>query len=63
MGIKNIVFDFGCVLVDLDKQRCVEEFNSIGAKAISTYVMSAGKRICFMTWKPDILMWMCSVTR
>ena len=38
MGIKNIVFDFGCVLVDLDKQRCVEAFNSIGAHTISTYV-------------------------
>lgn len=38
MGIKNIVFDFGCVLVDLDKQRCAEAFNSIGAQAISTYV-------------------------
>lgn len=38
MEIKNIVFDFGCVLVDLDKYRCVEAFNSIGAQAISTYV-------------------------
>ena len=38
MEIKNIVFDFGCVLVDLDKYRCVDAFNSIGAQAISTYV-------------------------
>ena len=36
MEIKNIVFDFGCVLVDLDKYRCVDAFNSIGAQAIST---------------------------
>ena len=36
--IKNIIFDFGCVLVDLDKQRCVETFKSIGAESISAYV-------------------------
>lgn len=36
--MKNIIFDFGCVLVDLDKQRCVEAFNAIGAGRISVYV-------------------------
>ena len=34
-GIKSIVFDFGCVLVDLDKQRCIDAFNAIGAAPIS----------------------------
>ena len=29
-GIKNLVIDFGGVLVDLESQRCVEEFNKIG---------------------------------
>lgn len=38
MGIKNIVFDFGCVLVNLDKHRCVKAFDRIGANAISSYV-------------------------
>lgn len=28
--IKNIIFDIGGVLVDLDKDRCVEEFTKIG---------------------------------
>ena len=37
-GIKNIVFDFGCVLVDLDKQACVEALNRIGANNVSAYV-------------------------
>lgn len=36
--IKNIVFDFGCVIVDLDKQKCIEALNGIGAGAISHYV-------------------------
>ncbi len=37
-GIENIVFDFGCVLVDLDKDRCVKAWHEIGAGAIAQYV-------------------------
>lgn len=36
--IKNIIFDFGCVLVDLDKHRCIEAFKNIGAENIAGYV-------------------------
>lgn len=36
--IKNIIFDMGGVLVDLNGQRCIEAFDSIGASAISQYV-------------------------
>lgn len=36
--IKNIIFDFGGVLVDLDKQRCIEAFDKIGAHKIVKYV-------------------------
>lgn len=36
--IKNIVFDFGCVLTDLDKHRCVASFNAIGAQSVAGYV-------------------------
>ncbi len=36
--IKNIIFDFGGVLVDLDKHRCIEAFDSIGAHEIVRYV-------------------------
>lgn len=36
--IKNIIFDFGGVLVDLDKQRCMEAFDNIGAHEIVKYV-------------------------
>lgn len=37
-GIKNIVFDFGCVIVDLDRRKCIEALNRIGAGRISHYV-------------------------
>lgn len=37
-GIKNIVFDFGCVIVDLNKQKCIEALERIGAGEIAHYV-------------------------
>lgn len=36
--IKNIVLDFGCVLVDLDKQRAVDAFRRIDADEIAVYI-------------------------
>ena len=36
--IKNIVFDYGCVLVDLDKQRAVDAFKRIDADEIAVYI-------------------------
>jgi len=32
-SIKNIIFDFGGVLIDLDKERCVRHFKAIGINA------------------------------
>ncbi|EJX10369.1 haloacid dehalogenase-like hydrolase, partial [gut metagenome] len=29
-GIKNLIIDFGGVLIDLDRQRCVEHFKKLG---------------------------------
>ena len=37
-NIGNIIFDFGGVLVDLDKQRCVDAFTKIMAAPVSVYV-------------------------
>lgn len=36
--LRNIVFDFGCVIVDLDKQKCIHALESIGAGEIAHYV-------------------------
>ena len=35
---KLLLFDFGCVIVDLDKQRCVNALYKIGCGAIAGYV-------------------------
>lgn len=37
-GIKNIVFDFGGVLVGLDKYGSIDAFNKIGAENIVSYI-------------------------
>ena len=29
-GIKNLIVDFGGVLIDLDRQRCLENFRKLG---------------------------------
>ncbi|MGP1622201.1 HAD family hydrolase [Bacteroides heparinolyticus] len=29
-GVKNLIIDFGGVLIDLDRQRCIENFKSLG---------------------------------
>lgn len=36
--IKNLIFDFGGVLVNLDKDICTEEFNRINAGEVARYV-------------------------
>lgn len=38
MEIKNIIFDLGGVLVDLDGERCMDAFGKIGAAEIVEYV-------------------------
>lgn len=35
-GIKNIIFDFGGVLIDLDRQRCIENFRKLGLEDVET---------------------------
>jgi FMN phosphatase YigB (HAD superfamily) len=37
-GIKNIIFDLGGVIVNLDRQRCVDSFKALGANDVSDYV-------------------------
>ena len=37
-SIRNIIFDLGGVLVDLDSRSCIEAFEQIGARHVATYV-------------------------
>ena len=33
-GIKNLIVDFGGVLIDLDRQRCLENFRELGLQDV-----------------------------
>ncbi len=37
-NIRNIIFDMGGVLVDLDAKRCIESFERLGASNVADYV-------------------------
>jgi riboflavin kinase/FMN adenylyltransferase len=41
-GIKNIVFDFGGVLVDLNQQACMDAFAALGIPQVSEYMSLYG---------------------
>lgn len=38
VNIRNIVFDLGCVLVNLDKDRCIEALRKVGLDKVAYYV-------------------------
>ena len=33
-GIKNLLIDFGGVLINLDRQRCIENFSKLGLQNV-----------------------------
>ena len=35
-GIKNLIIDFGGVLIDLDRQRCIENFAKLGMPNVAS---------------------------
>ena len=37
-GIKNIFFDLGVVLIDLDKKQCIKSFEEIGVKNVEQMI-------------------------
>ncbi len=38
MKVKNIIFDMGGVLINLNQQRCMDNFKKLGFKDIETYI-------------------------
>lgn len=41
-GIKNIIFDFGGVLIDLNQQACLDAFAALGVPQVADYVTPYG---------------------
>lgn len=44
-GIKNLIIDFGGVLIDLDRQRCLENFRKLGLPDVEVMLDSITSRI------------------
>lgn len=47
-GIKNIIFDFGGVLINLDRQRCINNFNKLGVSNIGNSIDLFAQQGIFM---------------
>lgn len=53
--IKNLVFDFGGVLVDLDRQRCVDQFQQIGLDNVNQLLSDSFKDGFFQKYELGLI--------
>lgn len=54
-NIKNLVFDFGSVLVSLDKRRCFEQFEALGLQHVDELVSSSFKEGFFQSYEKGLI--------
>jgi putative hydrolase of the HAD superfamily len=53
--IKNLVFDFGNVLVNLDKQRCVKHFEELGLHKVDELINNSFKEGFFQNYELGLI--------
>lgn len=54
-NIKNLVFDFGNVLVNLDKERCVEQFEKLGLNKVNELISHSFKEGFFQDYELGVI--------
>jgi glucose-1-phosphatase len=54
-GIKNLVFDYGNVLVTLDKQRCIRRFEEIGLHHVDELINDSYKEGFFQSHEKGLI--------
>lgn len=54
-GIKNIFFDLGGVLIDLDKERCLGEFRKLGIRQIEKQIGNSFKSGLFLRLEEGLI--------
>ena len=54
-GIKNLLIDFGGVLIDLDRQRCIENFKKIGFEHIDSLLNMYHQQGVFMNQEKGLI--------
>ncbi|MCD7899724.1 MAG: HAD family phosphatase [Bacteroides sp.] len=53
--IKNIIFDFGGVLIDLDRQRCIDNFKKLGLQNIDELIGNFAQQGIFMQLEKGLI--------
>lgn len=54
-GIKNVIFDFGGVLIDLDRQRCVDSFKAMGLEHADELIGNFAQQGMFMQLEKGLI--------
>ena len=54
-GIKNLIFDFGGVLINLDRQRCVENFRKLGLEKVDELLGMYSQQGIFMQHEKGLI--------
>lgn len=54
-GIKNLIIDFGGVLIDLDRKRCIENFKKLGFANVEDYLNIFHQQGVFMDQEKGLI--------
>ena len=54
-GIKNLIVDFGGVLIDLDRQRCIEKFKSLGLPDVEAMLNIYHQQDFFLKYEKGLI--------
>lgn len=54
-GIKNIIFDFGGVLINLNRQRCIDNFKQLGLSSVENLIDPFAQQGIFMQLEKGII--------
>ena len=54
-GIKNLIFDFGGVLINLDRQRCIENFRKLGLEKVDELLGMYSQQGIFMQHEKGLI--------
>ena len=61
-GIKNLIVDFGGVLIDLDRQRCLENFRELGLPDVEHTLDLYHQQDFFLALRKDYVVYLLSNT-
>ena len=54
-GIKNLIFDFGGVLINLNRQRCIDSFKALGLSHVEDLIDPFAQQGIFMQLEKGLI--------